>query len=55
MRTKVRELEAARVHGRVADKRAQLAEVKAALLRRWASRASSPRCNTLSGRVTETD
>ena len=44
MRTKVRELEAARVHRRVADKRAELAEVRAALLRRT-GRASSSRCN----------
>ena len=49
MRTKVRELEAAKVHGSVADKRAELAEVRAALLRRT-NNASSSRCNTFKGK-----
>ena len=44
MRTKVRELEAAKVHGRVADKRAQLAEARAELM----SQSNSPpsRCKS---------
>ena len=44
MRTKVRELEAAKVHGRVADKRAELAEVRAALLRPTGNASPSSRC-----------
>ena len=52
MRTRVRELEAAKVHGSVADKRAELAEVRAALLRRTnnTSSSSSSRCNTVKGK-----
>ena len=44
MRTKVRELEAAKVHGRVADKRAQLAEARAELMSQ--SNSASSRCET---------
>ena len=47
MRTKVRELEAARVHGRVAEKRAKLAEVRAALLRRTSQASGSRSCNEI--------